>query len=370
MKTVRDFDFQGRKVVVRADLDVPVKNRVVVDDYRLRKAIPTFKLLLKQCSRVVVMGHRGRPSGRDPGLSLRPVKECLEALLNEEVFFVEDCLGEVPSEGLVLLENLRFHAEEEANEEWFAEKLAANGEIFVNESFATSHRAHASTVGVPRFIPGCVGFQFEKELKFLSLKNVEKPLIALLGGAKLKTKLPLIKGLLGRVDKVLIGGAMMFTFYKALNWGTGESMVDEDLVGEASEVLRTGKVVLPVDAAGLEGGVFRIVSCEEIPPGFKGLDVGPGTVSLFKEILKGAKTVLWNGPLGLYEDERFAKASEEVAKFMAGLRAVTIIGGGDTAVVVNKLGLTEKYTHVSTGGGAALKLLRGGSLPAVEALKD
>ncbi|MFC1648738.1 phosphoglycerate kinase [Nanoarchaeota archaeon] len=370
MKTVRDFDFSDKKVIVRLDLNVPLDNGKILDDYRITTVIPTLKHILGKCKKMIILSHAGRPKGeRVESLSLKPVAQRLSELLGQEVAFGD--LEDVPESRIVLLENLRFYPEEKKNDEKFAKKLASLADIYVNDAFAVSHRKHASVVGIPKHIHGCIGFQLEKELKNLRIENAEKPVVAIMGGAKLETKVPVIENLLEKVDYILIGGAMMFTFYKAKGWEIGESLLDNEQLRKAKKLMQNKKIILPTDviiAKSKDALDFEEVQADDMPEGMIGLDIGPDTLSNYMQILDNAKTIIWNGPLGYYENEIFAKATDELAGFLADLAAKTILGGGDTAAVANKLGLADKFTHVSTGGGAALQLLAGEKLPGLEAL--
>jgi len=374
MKTLQDFDFIDKRIILRADLDVPLDNGKIVDDFRLRTALATIKVILKQCRQLIIIGHAGRPNGPDSKLSLKSVAERFQALLGDEITFLDDCVQEsLPDSNIILLENLRFHKEEEENNEEFAKKLASYADIYVNEAFAVSHREHASIVGIPKHLPGCIGYQFEKELKFLKIENPERPFVAIIGGAKLETKLPCIAHLLGKVDNILLGGAMIFTFYKAKGYDVGKSLIDERRVADAKTLLNDPKLILPKDvmiADNPESKEARVVQADKIPSDKIGLDIGPASIEEFKQILNRARVIVWNGPLGYYENEVFAKATKDIAEALANLQpACTIIGGGDTAAVVDKLGIADKFTHVSTGGGSSLRLLGGKSLPGLDALK-
>ncbi len=369
MKTVRDFDFSGKQVLLRADTDEPVEDGELVDDFRLRKALPTIRHVAKRCDTLIIAGHMGRPDGVEEKYSLRPVADYLSRQLERNVPLVTDF--SIPEDSLVLLENLRFHAGERENSDAFADRLANLADIYVNEAFAVSHRKHASTHGVATRLPGCIGFQFERELQHLDLDLMEAPVKAVLGGAKLDTKMPVAQHLLSRVDEVLLGGAMIFTFYQAKGWEVGTSLVDEDFLVSAKSLLGNERRILPsaVDVADSPSGEGTVVSADAIPADKQGLDVGPDTLTTFKEKLGEAATVIWNGPLGYEEVDAFLQGTEELAEFLADLDVDVVVGGGDTAAVIDELGLEDSYTHVSTGGGAALTLLEGEKLPAVQALK-
>jgi 3-phosphoglycerate kinase len=371
MRTVRDFDFSGKTVLLRADLDEPLEDGTVDDDFRLRKAVPTIRHILGKAEQLIIIGHQDRPGGdHDPEHSLRPIANRLAALLERDISFVSNF--SIPDDEIVMLENLRFHPGERANDEQFAQRLADLADIYVNEAFAVSHRNHASIVGIPQLIPGCIGLQFEKELRHLSIDNAEHPTVALLGGAKLETKLPALKTMLSKVDTVLVGGAMIFTFYQANGWETGTSLVDEDYILDAKALLGNGKLILPSDvlvADSRDDDSGDVVAADAIPDDKIGLDIGPETIATFKDHLKKAKTIIWNGPLGYEESPVFAEGTNKIARFLASCTAKTIIGGGDTLTVLDDLGITDAFDHVSTGGGAALMLLEGEQLPALTALE-
>jgi len=378
--TLNDLDVTGKRVLVRLDLDVPLDEKGnIIDDTRLRAGIPTLKKLLEKGARqLIIIGHIDRPQGKyDETKSTKPIALRLMKLLGRTVQHVNDCIDiELPPTPIVVLENLRFHAEEEANDETFAQKLASHADVYVNDAFATTHRAHASTVGVTKYLPGGIGLQIEKELKHLQLTNPKRPFIALLGGAKLETKLPLIKRILPRVDKLLLGGAMIFTFYKAKGWETGTSLVDNNNLMMAKMLLHNEKLILPTDVVIApspdEGDKAKVVIAQGIPAGMKGLDIGPESIERFKQELSQARTIIWNGPLGYVEKEPFNKATEDIIRHIASLTSkgvTTIVGGGDSIKLVNKLGMASQFTHVSTGGGASMKLLEGQELVALKALE-
>ncbi len=378
--TINDKDFKGKRVLVRVDYNVPMSNGEIVDDTRIRMSIPTIKKLFeKGAKQLVLMTHIGRPEGKKvPELRTDKVALRLMKIIGKTVTKVDDCIDiELPDSPIVMLENLRFHKEEEENDPEFAKKLAQNGEIYVNDAFATAHRAHASTTGVTKHLEGCVGLLMEKELKYLRLEEAEKPIIGILGGAKLGTKLPLIKSLLNKVDYLLLGGAMIFTFYKAKGLETGKSLVDEEQILMAQMLANNEKLILPKDVvvAPSENEPEKATNKEinQISKEDKGLDIGEKSINEFKEIIKEAKTIIWNGPLGYVEQEPFDKATKEllyaiVQRTKEG--ATSIVGGGDSIAYVNKLGLANKLTHVSTGGGASMKLMAGEELPALKALEE
>jgi phosphoglycerate kinase len=386
-KTVRDIDLKGKRVLVRVDFNVPLKEGRISDDTRIRAALPTIRYLLEQNAAVILMSHLGRPKGKVvPEMSLAPAAERLSKLLGKPVRQLGDCVGaevEAAAKALkpgevVMLENLRFHPEEEKNDPAFSEKLARLGEVYVNDAFGSAHRAHASTEGVAHYLPAVAGFLMEKELEFLgrATENPEHPYIAILGGAKISDKIGVIKNLLGKVDALLIGGGMANTFFKAQGLEVGESLVEEEAVDTARELLAgsADKLFLPVDAVVADRfdaeADKKTVPVDEVPPGWRILDIGPATVAHFSNRLAPARTVVWNGPMGVFEFPRFAEGTKAIAQVLAGLKAVTVIGGGDSAAAVEQAGLADKMTHISTGGGASLEFLEGITLPGVAALLD
>ena len=390
-KTVRDIDLKGKKVFVRCDFNVPMdENQNITDNRRIVAALPTIKYLIEQNCRIILASHLGRPKGEvKPEFSLAPVAKELSKLLGQEVLMAKDVIGESAKslaanlqEGQVmLLENVRFHREETDNDPEFAKQLASMAEVFVNDAFGTAHRAHASTEGVSHYLPSVSGFLIEKELKFLgdALNNPERPFVAILGGAKVSDKIGVIDSLLEKVDTLMIGGGMAYTFFKAQGYEVGNSLCEPDkcelalnLMKEAEE--KGVKFLLPVDTR--VGKEFKpdteskTVAWTEIPEGWEGFDIGEKTIEMFKNELKTAKTVVWNGPLGLFEFDQFAIGTNEIAHALAELDATTIIGGGDSAAAVEKAGLADKMTHISTGGGASLEFLEGKKLPGIECLQD
>lgn len=388
--TLKDFDFKNKKVLVRVDFNVPLdENLNVTNDKRIKESLSTINYLLEQGAKeVILMSHLGRPDGRIvEKYRLTPVAKRLEKLLNQKVMLAEDCvdikLPDAKNSRIVLLENLRFHPEEEKNDETFAKKLAGYADIYVNDGFGVSHRAHASVHAITKFLPSCAGFLVEKELTVMgkAMNNPDKPFVAILGGAKVSDKIKLIDNLLARCDKILIGGAMAYTFYRAQGFSTGASKVDEEGIEVASQLLqkteKSSKLVLPVDNIVAdkfdENANTDTVAIKDIDSGWMGMDVGPLTVDKYKEILKSAKTVLWNGPLGVFEMKKFSHGTHEIAKYLAQLTlkgVTTIIGGGDSAAAVEKFGLASKFTHVSTGGGASLEFFEGKELPGIKALEE
>jgi phosphoglycerate kinase len=386
-KTVRDIDVRGKRVLVRVDFNVPMQDGQITDDRRIRASLPTIQYLLEQGATVVLMSHFGRPKGkRDPQYSLRPVAERLSQLLGREVLFLDDCVGEqveaqvrnAPQGSVILLENLRFHPEEEANDPAFAQALARLGEVYVNDAFGSAHRAHASTEGVAHYLPAVAGFLMEKELRYLgqALANPEHPFVAILGGAKVHDKIGVIRNLLPKVDRLLIGGGMAFTFLKAQGYEIGRSLLDAESIEFARQTLAEAgdKILLPTDvvvADALAPGVAtQTVPVSAIPADKMGLDIGAETAQRFAEVVRTAKTVVWNGPLGAFETPPFEQGTRVVMEALANSGAVSILGGGDTAACAEQLGFAERMTHISTGGGASLEFLEGRTLPGVAALMD
>ncbi len=390
-KTVRDIDLKDKKVLVRCDFNVPMdENRNITDNRRIVAALPTIKYLLEQNCKIVLCSHLGRPKGEfKKEFSLEPVAKELSKLLGKEVIMAKDVIGEdaenkaknLKNGEILLLENVRFHREETDNDPEFAKKLASFGEIFVNDAFGTAHRAHASTEGVTKYLPAVSGFLIEKELKFLgeTLENPERPFVAILGGSKVSDKIGVIENLLEKVDTLIIGGGMAYTFFKAQGYSVGESLCEEDKCDLALELMEKAreknvKFLLPIDnKVGKEfkpDTESKTVKSTEIPDGWEGLDIGEETIKLYKEELKNAKTIVWNGPLGVFEFDQFAVGTNEIAKALGDIDAIKIIGGGDSAAAVEKAGLADKMTHISTGGGASLEFLEGKKLPGIEALLD
>jgi phosphoglycerate kinase len=391
-KGLRDLQPAGKRVLVRVDFNVPVKDGQIGDDSRIVAALPTIRYLIEKHARIILMSHLGRPKGGpDTKNSLKPVAARLERLLRQPVELAPDCVGpavEALARGLqdgqvMLLENLRFHPEEEANDAGFAQQLAALGEMYVNDAFGTAHRAHASTEGVTRFLrPAVAGFLMQKELDYLgrALESPQRPFVAVLGGAKISGKIDVITQLLGKVDRLLVGGAMMFTFLKAQGRPTGKSLVEDDRLEMAKAVLEQAKargvdLVLPVDCVAStapDGSApGRAIPLAELGAEEMGVDIGPESVKLFAAKLRDAKTVVWNGPMGIFEVPAFAAGTLGVAAAMAELTghgAVTVVGGGDSVAAIQQAGLAERFTHLSTGGGASLEFLEGKVLPGVAAL--
>ncbi|PIJ60708.1 triose-phosphate isomerase [Mesotoga sp. H07.pep.5.3] len=390
--TLKDIDLAGKRVLVRVDFNVPLDKETgeVSDDTRIVAALPTINEIIERGGKAILVSHLGRPKGkRDPKYSLEKVAERLQSLIGKPVTFVPDCIGEEVEKAvskmnngdILLLENVRFYSEEEKNDPDFSRRLSSIADIHVNDAFGTAHRGHASNVGVARYLTSVPGFLMQKEIEMLgmAIENPEHPYVVILGGAKVSDKIGVITNLLEKADRILIGGAMMFTFLKAQGKSVGDSLVEEDKIDLAREILqkardRNVEFVLPVDtvvakeiAAGSES---KVVDLEEgVPAGWKGLDIGPSTIELFNKKLSDAKTVVWNGPMGVFEIDDFAKGTESIAKTLASLNdAVTIIGGGDSAAAINKFGLAEKVSHVSTGGGASLEMLEGKEMPGIKSL--
>ncbi len=383
--TLKDLPIRlGKIVLVRADLNVPLKDGKITDDTRIRESLPTIQYLLKKKAIVLLLSHLGRPKGIDDSLRMDPIAERLEQLLKRHVLKADDCVGaevedtinEMHSGDILVLENVRFHPEEEANDDSFARALAELADFYVNDAFGSSHRAHASIVGVPKYLPSAAGFLLEKEIKMLSKAlKPKKPFVVVLGGAKVSDKIGVIENLAKKADKILVGGAMMFTFLKALGKNVGQSKLEQDKINEARKLLKKlgKKIVLPVDVVVADKpdakAKTKIVGIDEIPKSMIGLDIGPQTIKLFESELKRAKTVVWNGPMGMFEIPVFAKGTNAVAKAISKLKATTIVGGGDSISAIQKLGIVKKFSHVSTGGGASLEFLEGKKMPGIEVLE-
>lgn len=390
-KTVKDIDLNNKRVIVRCDFNVPMdENQNITDNRRIVAALPTIKYLIEQNCKIVLCSHLGRPKGVvKPEFSLKPVAKELSKLLGKEVIMANDVIGEdaktkaqnLKNGEILLLENLRFHREETDNDPEFAKNLSTFGEVFVNDAFGTAHRAHASTEGITHFLPAVSGFLIEKELKFLgeALENPERPFVAILGGSKVSDKIGVIENLIEKVDTLIIGGGMAYTFFKAQGYNVGNSLCEEDKCNLALELMEKAKnkgvkLLLPIDNK--IGKDFKpdteskTVKSTEIPDGWEGLDIGEETIKLYSEELKKAKTIIWNGPLGVFEFEQFAVGTNGIAKVLGDIDAVKIIGGGDSAAAVEKAGLASKMTHISTGGGASLEFLEGKKLPGIEVLQD
>lgn len=384
---LEDIQVMGKKVLVREDLNVPIKDGKVSDDTRIKAALPTITYLLENGAAVILMSHLGRPGGeKKEEFSLKPVADYLAGILDAKVSFVEDCVGEIATQAasslkpgeVLVLENTRFHPGEKGNDPEFSKKLASLADVFVNDAFGTSHRAHASNVGVSKLLPTVAGFLIEKEIRYLGnvIDQPERPFTAILGGAKVSGKIDVINNLLKKVDHILIGGGMANTFFAAQGIDMGNSLVEEDALELAQDLMSKAgpKLVLPVDL--MIGDRFaddanhKIISIENIPEGWMALDIGPATIDLFKDRINQSKTVVWNGPMGVFEFPAFANGTFGLAKVVSESGALTIIGGGDSAAAINQAGLEEKITHISTGGGASLKMLEGALLPGLEAIQD
>ena len=392
-KTVEDMDVAGKRVLVRVDFNVPQDDAgAITDDRRIRAALPTIEYLVNHKARVILASHLGRPKGGPtPKYSLAPVAERLSQLLGQPVPLAPDSVGpqvEALVSGLqdgqvLLLENVRFYPEEEKNDPAYAEQLASLAEIYINDAFGTAHRAHASTEGVARHLPAAAGYLMQRELEYLgsNVENPERPFVAILGGAKVKDKISVIEALLPKVDTLIIVGGMAYTFFKAQGKEIGKSLLDAGSLDFAKRLLteNADKIMLPVDVVVVDGNPFdanpsalttKVASVSEIPADWEGVDAGPVTVKAIAAVLQGAKTVIWNGPAGIFEVDQFAVGTKGIAQAMADSAATTIVGGGDSAAAVEKLGFADKMTHISTGGGASLEFLEGKELPGVAALQD
>lgn len=386
-KMLTDLDVKGKKVLVRVDFNVPISEGVVGDDTRIQAALPTIQYLLDNGAAVILCSHLGRPKNEpDPAFSLRPVAEYLDGLIGADVKFAEDCIGETaqaaaaelePGQVLVL-ENTRFHAGEKKNDADMAKQLASLADLYVNDAFGSAHRAHASTAGVADYLPAAAGFLLEKEIKYLgnAIADPERPFVAILGGAKVSDKIGVIENLLTKADQILIGGGMANTFFKAQGYEMADSLVEEDALDTARTLLDSaaGKLVLPVDmviANAFDADAEdQVLVVGDVPAGWRVLDIGPRSVEIFGEVIKRAKTIVWNGPMGVFEFEKFAKGTFEVARKVAESEATSIVGGGDSVSAIKKSGLEDKITHISTGGGASLEMLEGKVLPGLAVLED
>lgn len=389
-KTIEDIDVSGKKVLVRCDFNVPIQDGQIADDKRIRESLPTIQYLLDKGAKVILCSHLGRPKGKfNPKYSLAPVAKRLSELLGKEVKMAKDVIGEDAqrlvnelAEGhALLLENVRFHKEEEKNDPEFSKKLTSLADIYVNDAFGTSHRAHASTAGVASYLPAVCGYLIQKEISIMgqALSDPKRPFVAILGGAKVSDKIGVINNLLDKVDAIIIGGGMAYTFMKALDYHIGNSICEEDKVELATELMNKAKeknvkFLLPIDNR--VGDAFdpdcniQTVDSRNIPDGWQGMDIGPKTEAKFADAIKGAGTVVWNGPMGVTEFEKFANGTIAVARAVAESGAISIIGGGDSAAAIEKLGFADKMTHISTGGGASLEFLEGLELPGIAALND
>ncbi|HUI29242.1 MAG TPA: phosphoglycerate kinase [Candidatus Acidoferrales bacterium] len=389
-KTIDDIDVKGKKVLVRVDFNVPLdENKKVTDDKRIVESLPTIRKILKDGGMPILMSHLGRPKGKPkPEFSLAPVAKRLGELLSSNVIMAADCIGAEAKKAVasakpgdvVLLENLRFHAEEEANDENFSKELASLGDVYVNDAFGSAHRAHASTEGVTRFLkPAVGGYLMQKELQYLSqaVENPNRPYVAIIGGAKISGKIDVINNLLGKVDALIIGGGMMFTFLKAMGKEIGNSILEADKVDLAKGLVQNKKLLLPVDCVVADKfentAAKKIVTVDAIPQGWVGMDIGPKSIDLFRSEIIKSKTVVWNGPMGVFEMDNFAAGTKAIADALVEATkkgASTIVGGGDSAAAIAKFGLEKSVSHVSTGGGASLEFLEGKILPGVAALDN
>lgn len=389
--TIEDLDLKGKRVFIRADFNVPLdENMKITDDRRIRSTLPTINYAIDEGAKVILASHLGRPKGKvSPRLSLQPVAKRLQRLLDKDVIFLEDCIGQnvenvvsrMKNGDVVLLENLRFHPEEEKNDEEFAKSLAKLADFYVNDAFGASHRAHASIVGIPKFLPAAAGFLLKKEIEYLKgvVTNPVRPFVAILGGAKVSGKIGVLENLADKVNKVIVGGGMAFTFIKAMGYEIGNSLVEMDMLDLANRIREkliqnNVKFYLPVDcvvAQSMEPGVeTKIVTTQEIPKGWLALDIGPASVRLFSEALQDAKTIIWNGPMGVFELDAFSRGTFAVARAVADAYALTIVGGGDTDLAVHRAGVSDSISFISTGGGASLQLLEGKELPGIAALSN
>ena len=391
-KTIKNVDLKGKRVFIRADFNVPLdENGNITDDGRIRSTLPTINYAIDEGAKVIIASHLGRPKGKpDPKYSLAPVAKRLNRLLNKEINFLNDCVGpdvEYAVQGMrpgdvVLLENLRFHTEEEKNDEAFSRSLASLADVYVNDAFGTAHRAHASTFGITKHVKYAVaGFLMKREIDYLqkTVANPVRPFVAILGGAKVSGKIGVIENLQNKVDKIIVGGAMAFTFIKARGQEVGNSLVETQMLEMAQNIRKgvrdTGiKFYLPVDFVVAEnmndGAEAKIVTSQEIPKGWVGLAIGPATTRLFSEALQNAKTIIWNGPMGMFEKDAYSRGTFAIARAVADSYALTIVGGGDTDVAVHRAGVSDSITFISTGGGASLELLEGKELPGLAALTD
>ncbi len=391
-KTVRDIDVKGRKVIERCDFNVPMADGKITDDTRITSSLPTINYLLDQGAAVILMSHMGRPKGKaDMNYTLKPVADRLSALLGRQVMFISSpdvvddrvkaAAAALKPGQVMLLENVRFRKEETDNDPEFAKELASMADIYVNDAFGTAHRAHASTAGIASYLPSVSGFLIEKEIRFLgdAVNDPARPFVAIMGGAKVSDKIPVIENLLTKVDTIMIGGGMAYTFFKAMGLEIGTSILDEESIGLAGDLLEKAeksgvKMLLPADV--VCAGEFsndapaRICSREDIPADMMGMDIGPETVRIYSAEIEKASTVVWNGPMGVFEMENFARGTRSIAEALSRCSGVTIIGGGDSAAAVEHFGLAGKMTHISTGGGASLEFLEGKELPGVAVLED
>jgi phosphoglycerate kinase len=389
--TIEDINIKGKRVFIRADFNVPLDdNMVITDDSRIRSTLPTINYAIDEGAKVILASHLGMPKGKvEPRFSLSPVVKRLQRLLNKEVTFAPDCVGaqvesivsKMKDGDVLLLENLRFHPEEEKNDEAFAKALSKLADFYVNDAFGAAHRAHASTAGITKFLPSAAGFLLKKEIEYLKgvVENPVRPFVAILGGAKVSGKIGVLENLADKVDKVIVGGGMAYTFIKAMGYEIGDSLVETEMFDLAKSIMdklrkNNVKFYLPVDsviAQSIEAGAeTKIVTTQEIPKGWRALDIGPASVKLFSEALQNAKTIIWNGPMGVFEIDAFSRGSFAIAHSVADAYALSIVGGGDTDFAVHKAGVSDAITFISTGGGASLQLLEGKELPGISALTD
>jgi phosphoglycerate kinase len=391
--SITEVELKGKRVFIRADFNVPLDRQGnITDDTRIRAVLPTINYTLDEgAERIILASHLGRPKGkRIPGLSLAPVARRLQRLLNKEVKFIPDCVGDEANKALsklnpgdvALLENLRFHPQERANDEEFGRQLASHADIYVNDAFATAHRCHASNVAITRYLPHSVaGFLMRKEIQYFeeAMGNPIRPFVAILGGAKVSDKIGILKNLLKRVDKVILGGGMTFTFLKAMGREVGKSLVEDEMLGAAEDIMQAAtkkgvRLYLPVDCVVADKfdprAETKIVTIQEIPREWRALDIGPATTTLFSEALQNAKTIIWNGPMGVFEMDAFSRGTMAMVNMLANSYALTIVGGGDTDVAVHRAGESYRISYISTGGGAFLQLLEGNQLPGMMALTD
>ncbi|MDD5005687.1 MAG: phosphoglycerate kinase [Candidatus Omnitrophica bacterium] len=389
-KNIKNTNLKDKTIIMRVDFNVPLDEKLnITDDTRIKAALPTIKYILDNgAKRLILMSHLGRPDGKiKEELRLNPVAKRLQELLGEPVDKLDDCIGETikkqiqaSKKRLILLENLRFHAEEEENDQNFAKELAGLAQIYVNDAFGTAHRAHASTEGVAHYLPAVAGFLLEKEINYLgkTLENPAKPFVVILGGAKVSDKIGVIENLLKKANKIIIGGGMAYTFLKAQGKEIGKSKLEKDKIDIARDILKKAEqnkvqILLPIDnvcVKEIKDNAEITLAGENVPPDLIAVDIGPKTVDNFRKALADAKTIVWNGPMGIFEMDKFADGSKQIAEYIANLKATTIIGGGDTAAAVAKFGLEDKMTHISTGGGASLEFLEGKTLPGIAALSD
>ncbi len=390
-KMIQDVDVKDKRVLMRVDFNVPMNDAgAITDDKRITAALPSITYLIEKGAKVILMSHFGRPNGKPvDSMRLDPIADHLAELLGRPVNKVNDCIGDEPAAAVatmqpgdvLLLENVRFHPEEETNDPEFAKKLAFLGDVYVNDAFGAAHRAHASTAGVAQYLPAVSGYLMEKELKFLggAINDPKRPFVAILGGAKVKDKIAVIESLLEKVNSLIIGGGMAYTFLKAQGYEIGNSLLDADRIEFCKEIMEKAKaknvqLLLPVDVVVAtnfaEDAEYKTVVADQIPADWEGLDIGPKTIELFKKAVEDAATVIWNGPMGVFEFPAFAKGTNAIAETLANSKGISIIGGGDSAAAVEKAGLADQMTHVSTGGGASLEFLEGKELPGIAALNE